>query len=171
MWSDILLCFLGCGIARFLSLLPATRSVRVASRSVRVASRSHPGLPHELWAIEKFLWWDPFNQMPLISYSLCKAYSVPGTRYSDLLKKSKSKSFCQKMEQKISSKSSCTCILQLYGKNEEKDSIGGYSEIATRYPVLSQRQNLTGSQQHYSFRIHFFSPRSWQEHKCRLTLK
>ena len=33
--------FLGCGIARFLSLRPASRSVRVASRShVRVASRS-----------------------------------------------------------------------------------------------------------------------------------
>ena len=38
MGSDILLCFLGCGIARFLSLQPA-------SRSVRVASRSHRGLP------------------------------------------------------------------------------------------------------------------------------
>ena len=35
MWSDILLCFLGCGIARFLSLRPASRSIRVASRSYR----------------------------------------------------------------------------------------------------------------------------------------
>ena len=41
----LLPCFLGCGIARFLSLRPASRSVRIASRSVQVAWRSHRGLP------------------------------------------------------------------------------------------------------------------------------
>ena len=41
----LLLCFLGCGIARFLSLWPASRSLQAASRSLRVASRSHRGLP------------------------------------------------------------------------------------------------------------------------------
>ena len=41
MWSDILICFLGCGVAPFLSSRPALRSMRVASRSdVRVASWS-----------------------------------------------------------------------------------------------------------------------------------
>ena len=43
LWSDILLCFLGCGRARLLSLRPA-------SRSVRVASRSDQGLPQGLIA-------------------------------------------------------------------------------------------------------------------------
>ena len=38
LWSDILICFLGCGTARFLSS-------RVALRSVGVASRSDRGLP------------------------------------------------------------------------------------------------------------------------------
>ena len=41
MWSDILLCFLGYGIARFLSLRPASRAMRVTSRSDR-------GLPRGL---------------------------------------------------------------------------------------------------------------------------
>ena len=45
MWSAILLCFLGCGIAPFLTLRPTSRSERVASRSVRVALRSHCGFP------------------------------------------------------------------------------------------------------------------------------
>ena len=48
LWSDILLCFLGCGIARFLSLRRTSKSVRVASRSMQVASRSHRGLPRGL---------------------------------------------------------------------------------------------------------------------------
>ena len=35
-----------------------------------------------------------------------------------------------------------SCIQELYDKDKEKVLIGGYSETATRYLVLAQRQNL-----------------------------
>ena len=74
LWSDILLCFLGCGIARFLSLRPASSSVPVASRSqgtnfetkifnfrcfLALPTETSFTTPHyypkyEVWAIENF---------------------------------------------------------------------------------------------------------------------
>ena len=45
LWSEILLCFLGCGIARFLSLRPASSSVRVSWRSYRSLHWDPCGLP------------------------------------------------------------------------------------------------------------------------------